>query len=125
MSETHRPDLTPYALTSLGLRQVLTSQLELARRLIDALVASGALTAEAAQAVLLGTADAAEKKAGPVQSLGQSHFSDALKEPMREHALALRSATRKIGVSASSPKLAPAAQQARLRTSGSKRALES
>jgi len=97
MSDTQRPDLTPYALTSLGLRQVLTSQLEFAKRLIDALVASGALTAEAAQAVLLGIADAAEKKAGPAQLLGQSHFSDALKEPMREHALALRGVTRKIG----------------------------
>src|SRR5947209_4274253 len=81
MSDPQRPDLTPYALTSLGLRQVLASQLEFARRLIDALIASGALTTEAAEAVLLGTADAAEKKAGPAHPLGQSHFSDALKEP--------------------------------------------
>jgi polyhydroxyalkanoate synthesis regulator phasin len=97
MSDAQRPDMTPYALTSLGLRQVLTSQLELAKRLIDALVASGALTAEAAEAVLLGIADAAEKKAGRAQPLGESHFSDALKEPMREHAQALRGITKKIG----------------------------
>jgi hypothetical protein len=97
MSDTPRPDLTPYALTSLGLRQVLTSQLEFAKRLTEALVASGALTAEAAEAVLRGTADAAEKKAGAVQPLGQSPFSDALKEPMREHALTLRGAAKKIG----------------------------
>ena len=97
MSDTERPDLTPYALTSLGLRQVLASQLEFATRLIDALIESGALTKETAQAVLLGIADAAEKKAGAAQPLGQSHFSDALKEPLREHALALRGATKKIG----------------------------
>jgi hypothetical protein len=97
MSENQRPDLTPYALTSLGLRQVLNSQLEFAKRLTDALVASGALTREAAEGVLLGIADAAERKAGPAQPLGQSHFGDALKEPMREHALALRGVSRKLG----------------------------
>ncbi len=109
MSDSQRPDLTPYALTSLGLRQVLTSQLEFAKRLAEALVESGALTKEAAEAVLLGTAEAAEKKAGPVQPLGQSHFSDALKEPMREHALALRGVTKKIGTGPRRAKSAKAA----------------
>jgi hypothetical protein len=44
-----------------------------------------------------------------VQPLGQSHFSDALKEPMREHALALRGVTKKIGTGPRRAKSAKAA----------------
>jgi hypothetical protein len=86
-----------YALAGFGLRAALSNQVDFAKRLTQALVESGALTKQAAEAVLLGTAEAAEKRAGP-HPLGTSHYLDALAEPQREHAQALRGVTRKLGV---------------------------
>ncbi len=91
-----KQDLTPFMLTAFGLRNALTNQLEFAKRLTQALIESGALTQEAAEAVLLGTATAAEKRAGP-HPAGTSHHLDALAEPQREHAQGLRGVTRKLG----------------------------
>ena len=82
-----------------GLRLALLSDFELANRLIKALVASGALTAEAAEAVLVGTATALEKEAAPAMAApnSKSMYFQAVLSRLSGYASGLRGVTKKLG----------------------------
>jgi hypothetical protein len=97
MSDAKNTDLTPYALSGLALRYALTAQLEYANRLTAALIASGALSAQAADEVLRGTGAAVEKLGGQrPETPGKSPMQDMLLENLRGYAQGMRGVAKKI-----------------------------
>ena len=84
--------------TGSALRLALLAQFEFANRLTNALVDSGALTAEAAEAVLLGTATALDKHTRPtVETAITSMYFKMVAPHLASHASGLRGVARKLG----------------------------
>jgi hypothetical protein len=84
--------------TGSALRLALLAQLEFANRLTKALVESGALTAEAAEAVLLGTATALDKHTKPkVETAITSMYFKMVAPQLESHASGLRGIARNLG----------------------------
>jgi hypothetical protein len=83
--------------TGSALRLALLAQFEFASRLTKALVESGALTAEAAEDALLGTAAALDKHTKPkVETAITSMYFKMVAPHLESHASGLRGIARKL-----------------------------
>jgi hypothetical protein len=84
--------------TGSALRLALLAQLEFANRLTKALVDSGALTAEAAEDVLLGTAASLDKHTKPkVETAITSMYFKMVAPHLASHANGLRGVALRLG----------------------------
>jgi hypothetical protein len=96
--DKERDSFTLQANIGNGLRLALLAQFEFTNRLTKALVDSGALTAEAAEGVLLGTATALDKHAKPKFETAKGSIYFQLVTPhLESHASGLRGIAKKLG----------------------------
>lgn len=96
--ESQKAEFLRQASVGSGLRLALLAQFEFANRLTKALVESGALTAEAAEQVLLGTAKARDKVAAPaLAEPRKSPYFMTVLPYLAAHASRLRGIAKKLG----------------------------
>jgi len=85
-----------FGTTGLALERALSAQFEFSHRLVSALVASGALTPQAAEELFVSTARALEKRVPAAAAAAKTPYYTMVLERVMEHAKALRAIAGKV-----------------------------